>query len=78
VDKDNCYIGAMSLDPATPRDYLEVRATTRADPKRHFYRIWENLSHSWQVRESGAYATEREARQAAEDELRHFLDRHST
>jgi hypothetical protein len=75
VDKDNCYGVDMSIDPLAPRYYLEVRASTRADPRRHFYRIWENLNHPWQVRESGAYATECEARQAGEDELRHLIDR---
>jgi hypothetical protein len=65
----------MIIDQLNPRYYLEVRASTRAEPKRYFYRILENLDLPWSVRDSESYATEGEARRAGEDALRYFLER---
>jgi hypothetical protein len=64
----------MTIDQLKPRYYLEVRASTRADPKWYSYQILENLDLPWPVRDSQSYATEGEARRAGEDALRYFLE----
>jgi hypothetical protein len=70
----------MSADQPAPRYYLQFRANARRNREDHtlyFYQIWERLEFPWLVRESDAYATELEARQAGENELRHFFGRTS-
>ena len=39
----------MIIDPLGPRYHVEVRATTRADPKGYRYEIWEKLDSPWLI-----------------------------
>jgi hypothetical protein len=72
--RGSCYTARMIIDPPGPRYYLEIRASTRANPTGYFYQIWEKLDLPWLVRESEPYPTEGEAWPAGEDELRSFVD----
>ena len=45
----------MDIDPLAPRYHLEIKATTRADPKRYRYEIWEKLDAPWLILTRGRY-----------------------
>ena len=64
----------MNIDPLAPRYHLEIKATTRADPKRYRYEIWEKLDAPWLILTRGRYATEGEARDKGQADLRRFVD----
>ena len=64
----------MEIDPLAPRYHLEVKATTRVDPKRYRYEIWERLDAPWLIVTRGRYATEGEARDIGQADLRRFVD----
>jgi hypothetical protein len=70
----SCYDMGMIIDPVGPRYRLEVKATTRAEPKGYRYEIWEKLDSPWLVLASGRYSTEHEARNIGQAALRCFVD----
>jgi hypothetical protein len=69
-----CYDAGMIIDPVGPRYNLEVKATTRAEPKGYRYEIWEKLDAPWLVLASGRYPTEHEARDIGQAVLRCCID----
>jgi hypothetical protein len=68
----------MIIDPSGPRYLLEVKATSRADPKGYRYEIWEKLDLPWLILASGGYSTESEARDIGQAALRRFVDETTT
>jgi hypothetical protein len=70
----NCYKAGMIIDPLGPRYHLEVKATTRADPKGYRYEIWEKLDSPWLIFASDLYPSEDEARNIGQAALRCLVD----
>jgi hypothetical protein len=68
----------MIIDPQGPRYHLEVKVTTRADPKGYCYEIWEKLDSPWLILASGRYSTEVEARELGRAALRRLVDETAT